>query len=342
MRVMGHDAVRDTGEVDGVVDGDLVQQVRRHAEQVEWWTADVAASRRELERLEGSAARVALADPGELGRVTSRIAELRDRVAIGGQAVEEARRLEQAARAEALRGEADGLEPAVEAAAVLVSEFEERTTELLSALEKHTRQAWWPGALAVEASDRGLFAPGAESNLTMGVPFFQSGRDRLQVEVDRLRGQQRLLRAVADGGNASQLAAEFSDEQLPGAFRAGGFADLGRPSPERALVRQREGLVEDLESARGALGRIERTVAQWARSKAKALAEAAERGWSSPSVDPVAAKAWEDLFDMGEPVRDRDGSERAPESLSKARSWVAEAERAVAAFDEAHPGVVSA
>ncbi|WP_433954650.1 hypothetical protein [Janibacter indicus] len=98
--------------------------------------------RADLAVLESQAGGVMLDDPGAAEALVGRVASLRARADLEGEAAVEARKRAQAARVAGLRGEADGLEPEVARIRRELSAYQVQRDKLLKALEEFTRAEW--------------------------------------------------------------------------------------------------------------------------------------------------------------------------------------------------------
>lgn len=182
------------------------------AQAVSWATRRDAALG-ELAALEERVGEDALADPEGADGLPRRMQELRDRALVAGRAMDAVAGKALAARRDALRAEAEEMDPGIVAARDALDAHESRTAALLAALEGHTGEDYmrvaeqpWNPAQAFDTQE-------------LKVPARWLLADTLAT-LERARA---VLLAVADGVDPREVAPGVGVSELPAAVRPGGL-----------------------------------------------------------------------------------------------------------------------
>lgn len=195
-------------------------------------SAGAVAARAEADHLDDGAGSSLLdGEPGAAGELVARIAALRAEADMQDRVAAEAERRRDVARSDALRAEADELQPEVDVAREALEQHRTKVEKAVAVVE---RVSGMKVRLRAEVDDWQARNPGGSA---IGKVFRAPLEFRLQQDVSQLERTQEVLRAAAD--DPSEVRGKFqglSYSDLPDSLREGGLLTLPgfyAPAPPR-------------------------------------------------------------------------------------------------------------
>ena len=274
---------------------------RLAAARAEWerWRTDQANYEHDaahavaaLERLRETAAAEVLDNPARADEIAAERVRLAESAQVSAEAADLAAERAATAARNLVRREADALDSEIHAAEIEVARHNATTDNLRESLEAHTGTEW--AERTPEQITRGLVDSG---NFPGRIVFDPPRVQPLQAEVDRLRLQQNLLRAAADGADLPSLFPHVAFADLPESLHpvSGVLPQVGYPDPEAAAARLRAEAAAAAEAARVEAERLSRLIerstekmaALDAEGRSADAADLAEKiaGWTSDRED---------------------------------------------------------